>query len=184
MPLFTVAMRLQNKYMGNSPSITANNRSAHHDTRAAVLAAIQQVAPAIRFVAGTRFYWSAKRQTVTYVAKALRTEQGLWSLLHETGHALLGHCNYESDFGLLQLEVAAWQKAKTLSAHLDTNIDETYIQDCLDTYRDWLHRRATCPTCGVVSMEQAPLTYVCHNCMARWSVSSARFCRPYRRITQ
>jgi hypothetical protein len=93
---------------------------------------------------------------------------------------MLGHQTYRSDFELLLLEVAAWDKAKQLAASQGITMDEEHIQDCLDTYRDWLHERSTCPRCGTVSLQASPSEYNCHNCSASWQVSKSRFCRPYR----
>lgn len=133
----------------------------------------------INFTPGESFFWSPKHQTITFNSEG-DTPADEWALLHETAHALLNHKHYSSDVELLMLEVAAWQKAKELAQNFDIAIDEEHIQDCLDTYRDWLHQRSTCPRCGVVSMQISEHEYQCHNCNARWHVSTSRFCRPYR----
>jgi hypothetical protein len=112
----------------------------------------------------------------------MRETWGTWSLLHETGHGLLVHADYQSDLELLHMEVAAWEKAKELGQAFGVQIDPNHIEDCLDTYRDWLHRRSTCPTCGSVSLQHNSTEYHCHNCNAMWQVSSSRFCRPYRQL--
>jgi hypothetical protein len=138
--------------------------------------------PGVIFEPGTTFAWSPKKKALTYKTDALRKKTGQWSLLHEAAHARLNHQTYTSDFELLMLEVAAWQEAKTLATELDvTPVDEEYLQDCLDTYRDWLHRRSTCPICGSVGLQHSPTQYHCHNCHSVWAVTPARFCRPYRR---
>lgn len=137
--------------------------------------------PDITLVRGDSFYWSPKRRTVTYSPGSTQPDIAKWSLLHEVSHGILGHENYRSDFELMQLEVAAWQHAKTLAKKYNIKIDPEHIQDCLDTYRDWLHGRATCPTCGTVSAQRDPGTYECFNCRSVWHVSNSRFCRPYRR---
>ncbi len=137
--------------------------------------------PTIAFVQGDSFFWSPKRHTVTYAPGSTQPEIAKWSLLHEVSHGILGHEDYRSDFELMQLEVAAWQYAKSLAKKYDVKIDPEHIQDCLDTYRDWLHGRAACPTCGTVSAQKDPGTYECFNCRTTWHVSNSRFCRPYRR---
>lgn len=139
--------------------------------------------PDIQFVAGDTFLWSPVNQTITYSTSPNKTKVSAWSLLHETGHALLGHNDYKSDLDLLLMEVAAWEEAKTLARKLDITIDEDHIQDCLDTYRDWLHQRSTCPRCGLVCLQVSGSEYRCHNCSCVWKVSSSRFCRPYRLTT-
>ncbi len=137
--------------------------------------------PAITFIQGDTFYWSPKTQSVTYSPGSTQPNIAKWSLLHEVSHGILGHKHYYSDFELMQLEVAAWQQARVLAKQYGIKIDPEHIQDCLDTYRDWLHLRATCPTCGTVSAQKDPSTYECFNCRTSWHVSNSRFCRPYRR---
>lgn len=139
--------------------------------------------PAIRFIEGETFYWSPKDHSVTYGGFSTQPEIASWSLLHEVSHGILGHATYRSDFELMGLEVEAWQKARRLGRKYGVQIDPEHIQDCLDTYRDWLHRRSTCPTCGTVSLQKDPRTYECFNCKSSWHVSSSRFCRPYRRLS-
>lgn len=129
---------------------------------------------------GQHFSWSPATKEVIY-KHGNKGSDDLWSLLHEFGHAALGHKNYRSDFELVKLEVDAWQKAKQLATNYGLQIDNDHIQDCLDTYRDWLHRRSVCPTCGCQSLQHdnQPV-YECFNCHTTWRVSASRFCRPYR----
>jgi hypothetical protein len=134
----------------------------------------------ITLVAGDTFLWSPKDKVVQYQADRLKSKFGQWSLLHEIAHGRLNHHSYASDFELLQLEVDAWNEAKKLSRHLTIDIDPHYVEDCLDTYRDWLHQRSTCPTCGSVGLQHDAREYRCHNCLTTWHVSESRFCRPYR----
>jgi len=143
--------------------------------------------PNLRFVAADQFYWSPESSEIFY-NKAAGGQQATWSLLHETGHALLAHASYKSDFELLLLEVAAWERAQHLAKHLKLTIDEDHIQDCLDTYRDWLYKRSICPNCSTKSLQQGDFVhYRCFNCHTTWRVTASRFCRAYRRhknITQ
>jgi hypothetical protein len=136
--------------------------------------------PKVIFVAGDKFYWSPKENTVFYDARK-KNKPAQWALLHELCHAVLGHTSYKTDFELLQLEVAAWHKAKEFAPTYDMNISEDHIQDCLDTYRDWLHARSKCPVCGEHGLQDTSSTYECINCRATWHVSGQRFCRPYRK---
>jgi hypothetical protein len=144
------------------------------------LKTLRRVIPHIRFEAGNTFFWSPETQLITYRQDLGDEPDACWALLHEAAHALLGHTRYETDFELLLLEVEAWQKAKELGATVGLDIDEEHIQDCLDTYRDWLHQRSTCPICVNVSMQETPEQYHCHNCSTEWRVTTSRFCRPYR----
>ena len=134
----------------------------------------------IHFVKGDVFSWSPKTATITYSSTNIE-EQSVWSLLHEIAHAKLQHFTYNSDFELLKLEVAAWKHAVQLAHEQSIIIDQDHIEDCLDTYRDWLHQRSTCPTCGTAGLQHSSTQYRCHNCNSSWTVSNSRFCRPYRR---
>jgi hypothetical protein len=137
--------------------------------------------PEIGFAEGKSFYWSPAKRHIIYRRDAAGTV-ATFSLLHELGHALLNHKRYTLDFELLQLEVAAWEEAKRIAPTYGINIDEDHIQDCLDSYRDWLYRRSICPTCTTKALQQdnEPL-YRCFNCHTTWQVAPSRFCRPYRR---
>lgn len=143
-----------------------------------LLSKLKKTLPDVTFTAGDSFYWSPKKQQVTYIASD--SEQNQWALLHEASHAILDHQTYNSDYELLHLEVAAWHEAKNLSQQYKITIDEEHVQDCLDTYRDWLHQRSTCPSCSTVCFQSSPNEYRCHNCYSTWHVSNSRFCRPYR----
>jgi len=138
--------------------------------------------PELTFRAGEAFCWSPGDKQIVYRIGISEENVGVWSLLHELGHATLDHSTYQSDFALLQLEVAAWEAARDLAATYGHQIDPDHIQDCLDTYRDWLHRRSTCPTCGNKSLQETARQYACFNCDTRWHVTASRFCRPYRRL--
>lgn len=140
---------------------------------------LRQHYPDITFVEGDIFHWSPQKKQVTYTNS--KNDQAAWSLLHETGHALLDHASYTSDMQLLKKEVAAWQKAVQLAPEFDIKIHDDHIQDCLDSYREWIHKRSTCPTCSLKGFQEAPDTYTCLNCKAAWHVGTERFCRPYRR---
>jgi len=136
--------------------------------------------PELQFVAGNDFRWSPDDNNIVY-DKVAHDQIGLWSLLHEVGHALLNHQKYRTDIELLMLEVAAWNKASQIAGKYKLVIDQEHVQNCLDTYRDWLHKRSRCPVCHTQSLQSSFMTYKCFNCRSTWQVSAARFCRPYRR---
>lgn len=142
---------------------------------------IQSDYPGIDFIEASRFSWHAGKQHISYTKASLRDTKGLWALLHELGHAQLKHAKYKSDIELLHMEVAAWTRAKELAAHYAVNIDEEYVQDSLDSYRDWLHIRSTCPKCYEHCLQTDIHTYRCQNCNSTWQVTQSRLCRPYRR---
>lgn len=136
--------------------------------------------PDLEFIESAHFSWHAGRKHVSFKKVGATAKHNMWALLHELGHALLGHAGYKHDIELLQLEVAAWEKGRELAEYYGLRIDEDYVQDCLDTYRDWLHLRATCPTCFARSLQTTEKRYRCFNCQTEWQVSRSRLCRPYR----
>jgi len=136
--------------------------------------------PALLFTPGRQFAWSPETDEIIYKSSATGPK-ATWSLLHETGHALLKHKGYKADFELLRLETEAWQRARQLAAESDLSIDEDHIEDCLDTYRDWLYKRSICPTCTAKCLQQGDFVhYRCFNCHTTWRVTASRFCRAYR----
>lgn len=145
----------------------------------ALLKSLQRDFPKLRFTSGTEFCWSPAMREIVY--RAEDAQAAPWSLLHETGHALLEHTSYALDFELIQIEIAAWQKAQKLAERYNISIDNDHIEDCLDSYRDWLHRRSLCASCGTQALQiDHGAEYRCHNCQNAWHVSPSRFCRPYR----
>lgn len=148
-----------------------------------VLANLKTTYPHLSFVEGEQFSWSPKTRTVTYRLKRQKYPAE-WSLLHEVAHGLLEHHSYQTDFELLLLEVAAWEKAKDLAREYDLVIDDDHVQDCIDTYRDWLYQRSACPDCGGTSLQYNAVTYKCFACETAWTVTASRFCRPYRLTTK
>lgn len=140
--------------------------------------------PKITFRQSDKFCWSPKKSEVLYDTSDQNSPTSDWSLLHEVGHALLEHKTYSSDIELIEMEAAAWQKAQELGRNYGHKIDEDHIQDCLDTYRDWLHQRSACPRCNNRSLQQDNRHYKCFNCGQIWVVSASRFCRPYRLTKQ
>jgi hypothetical protein len=137
--------------------------------------------PNLIYSPGKEFCWSPESQEIFYKTDAV-SMCDTWSLLHETGHAVLGHQIYQADFELLQMEIAAWGSARQLARELAISINEDHIQDCLDTYRDWLYQRSVCPSCGSQCMQEADYQhYRCFNCHCLWRVSANRFARAYRK---
>lgn len=136
--------------------------------------------PDLQFVAGSRYCWSPLTNEIGYDENRHDVSAD-WSLLHETGHALLHHAAYYADFELIRLEMAAWAKARELAVEFGITIDEDHIQDCLDTYRDWLFKRSICPDCSTRALQLNDYAhYRCFNCHKVWRVTPSRFCRAYR----
>jgi hypothetical protein cdiviTM7_01560 len=101
-------------------------------------------------------------------------------LLHEIAHAKLGHRNYQYDIQLIEMERAAWEYAvDTLAPKYDLTLsmDDDNIQDSLDSYRDWLHKRSLCPHCSAVGLQTTSSSYKCINCHSEWRVNQAKSCQ-------
>lgn len=146
----------------------------------AVIASLSGLYPSLTYIESDTFCWSPETREVMYVHSS-DDETFTWSVLHETGHALLEHSTYKADFELIRLEVAAWEKAKEIALERGIFIDESHIQDCIDTYRDWLYGRSICPSCDTKCLQQSDLSfYRCFNCHEQWRVTPSRFCRAYR----
>lgn len=147
-----------------------------------LVAKLSQDNPHLKFIAAASFYWCPETSEVYYDTTKADETTSSWSLLHETSHALLGHTSYKADVELLHLEVAAWTHALCIAKSYQIDINNDYVQDCLDTYRDWLYRRSLCPGCGTQCLQADESNhYRCFNCHTRWHVSPSRFCRAYRR---
>lgn len=136
--------------------------------------------PNISFEQGNTYRWSPKNATVIYNPDEPHKHHEV-TLLHELSHALLQHTTFHTDFELLLMEVSAWEKAQEIGRIYNIAIPDDHIQNCLDTYRDWLHMRSTCPRCAVNGLQDAHRKYKCPNCSNTWRVSSSRLCRPYRK---
>lgn len=90
-------------------------------------------------------------------------------LLHELGHCLLKHQDYGSEITLLKMETQAWEKAKELANRYQIPWDEDVKDDYLDSYRDFLHRRSTCPLCQINGYySEQDNSYHCPNCEKIW----------------
>lgn len=138
-----------------------------------LLPRLQQDYPNITFEVGESFFWSPRDNKIYYTTHQTNVDHGVWALMHELAHALLGHVSYENDFELLKLESSTWQYAKVLAKKYCITINNDHVQDCLDTYRDWLYGRSSCPKCGVVSLQNSRNLYRCFNCRTAWQVPSS-----------
>lgn len=145
-----------------------------------LVAQLQQDYPQFMFEEGPQEHWSPRSNTITY-NPSQELEELSCGLLHELAHALLNHRTYDSDLELLKLEAQAWELASKIGRKYKLKIDQDHIQNCLDTYRDWLHQRSTCPGCATHVIQASARSYQCFNCKTSWEVSSGRFARPYRR---
>ncbi|HEX9679775.1 MAG TPA: ImmA/IrrE family metallo-endopeptidase [Candidatus Saccharimonadales bacterium] len=129
------------------------------------------------FSAASQFSWSPSTNTINYPVSALRSQSGMWSLLHELGHAILGHTDYASDLELLKIERAAWDEAQKIAANYAILIDYDHVENCMDTYREWLIKRSRCPVCSNTSLQLDINHYSCFNCGSEWRVPRSQACR-------
>ncbi|OYX53044.1 hypothetical protein B7Y92_04175 [Candidatus Saccharibacteria bacterium 32-50-13] len=128
----------------------------------------------IQLVAGDSFYWSPTERQVVYNAT---DEQADSLLLHELGHATLGHLDYGRDVSLLAMESDAWEEARRHGQKLGIEIDDETIENHLNSYRDWLHARSTCPNCSATGLQIGTKQYRCPACQHEWRVNEARTCQ-------
>jgi hypothetical protein len=137
--------------------------------------------PDITFLEGDEFRWSPTDKTIVYRPDVDDTA----SLLHELSHALLGHADYTKDILLLEMERDAWQYAKqTLGPTHEAQVSDEDIENALDSYRDWLHARSTCPNCHAVGVQIKRKEYKCLACRSKWQVNEARTCALRRHVVQ
>jgi hypothetical protein len=135
--------------------------------------------PHFAFMPAEEFRWNPKENTVFYDSSSNNAS----FLLHELAHAVLGHSEYARDIELIELERSAWEFVKkNLSRTYEVTLNDEIIEDSLDTYRDWLHARSTCPTCQSTGIETKKYEYKCIACGTLWKVNDARICALRRRI--
>jgi hypothetical protein len=138
-----------------------------------LLPKLKQKYPFITFLPGTDFIWSPSDKTVYYDER--EKDQSV-SLIHELAHGLLEHTDYSKDVQLLTMERNAWDKAIELAKDYQVVIDEDDIEVHLDSYRNWLHSRSTCPACQAIGLQTKKQTYTCLACNHEWRVNEARTC--------
>jgi hypothetical protein len=140
---------------------------------------IQKEFPHLQFVEGHLFSWSPETATISYD----KNSEDIAALLHEVAHADLAHTTYSRDMTLIEMERDAWTHTRTILApRYEITIPEDTIEDSLDTYREWLHARSTCPACGITGIQADLSTYNCLACNIRWHVNEARACGLRRSI--
>lgn len=138
-----------------------------------LLKTLRQDFEAITFVPAEEFRWSPADQTVYYDENHPNRHA---LLLHELAHGILGHHTYERDVHLVGLEMEAWEKARNLASTYSIPINEDSLQDHLDTYREWLHARSSCPDCSANGHQVEKARYRCLACSTDWRVNEARVC--------
>lgn len=134
---------------------------------------LKETYPQFTFEASSDYLWSPSKQTIYYSDNGAKGNE---YLIHELAHALLGHSSYSYDIELLPMERDAWDKAVELAEDFDIEIREDIIEANLDSYRNWMHARSTCPTCGATGVQTKKRLYKCPACAKNWRVNDARIC--------
>ena len=127
--------------------------------------------PEQRFLPAGYFAYDASEDIVNYDPGLLRRNSGKLALLHEISHALLGHFHYRFDFELFAMEMDAWNMTRTLAIKHAVGVQESYINECMDSYDTWLTKRGTCPRCNQFNLQSKPNEFRCYRCLTRWKVS-------------
>lgn len=136
---------------------------------------LRKAYPNLTFKEGEDFRWAPQEKTIYYPKNG--TKQDEKTLLHELAHALLEHVDYDKDVELLHKEREAWDYAsKELSKEFDVEISEDDIEEAIESYRDWLHSRSTCPKCSMNGLQEPKNTYKCLSCGCSWRANDARIC--------
>lgn len=127
--------------------------------------------PDFEFRSSDQFAWNPIESVVYYDPSGSPAR-----LLHELGHALLGHQSYKRDIQLVRMEGDAWKKARKLAAEYSVSLKINDTEEHLYSYRDWLHARSTCPSCSSNGVQINDNHYKCIECQAVWRVNEARTC--------
>jgi len=139
--------------------------------------------PEFTFIPGNCFMYSPYHRTITYDTERINQNDGQLALLHEIGHARLGHRIYRYDIQLITMEMDAWDVARELAPQHGITIDEEQITRTIDGYDEWLTKRSTCPDCGNFSLQRSRDCYGCFACGAQWTVNWRKDRRVMRTVT-
>ena len=138
-----------------------------------ILSSLKTNYPQFSFKLGDNFLWSSSDNTIYYDRTS--KNQSVF-LLHELSHALLGHASYMRDIQLITMERQAWDYTMELAPKYNVAISDEMVQSTLDSYRDWLHARSTCPSCKATGLQINKFAYSCPACSHKWRVNEARTC--------
>lgn len=135
--------------------------------------------PSHKFEKSSLFSWSPTDNTIFF---DINDNNCQILILHELAHSLLNHTDYSRDVELITIERSAWDKSVELCQKYSIQYSDTFAQLNLDTYRDWLHDRSTCPNCKATGIQSNKNKYKCLSCNYIWRVNEARMCALRRYI--
>ena len=124
-----------------------------------------------QFKPGANYMWSSTEKCIYYRRPIIAA-----SLLHEVGHGILGHLDYNWDIELLKIEVDAWEIAEKIAPEYGIRIDPDHPKRCIETYKNWLTKRSQCPECQLTGIGARPRHYWCPNCHLSWTVPENLSC--------
>lgn len=85
-------------------------------------------------------------------------------LLHELGHYLCRHRDFDTLPRRVKMEREAWDKARELCDKYGVSYNENVAEAELDTYRDWLDAKSRCPKCGLTRYQTSDGEFHCPRC--------------------
>ncbi len=121
---------------------------------------IKKTYPKFKFKQGKRFSFHPKN-TIIFAEDEENFEI---LLLHELGHALNGDFSFKTDVERLKIELNAWETAKSLAKTFKIPYNEEFIENELDSYRNWLHKKSLCKKCGLTCYQTPDGVYHCPHC--------------------
>lgn len=153
-----------NKKVGAGAQKSGRRARAEHPNERARELATRLAAdyPELRFRVGKKFMFRPPRTVVMETSGA--SSRWELQLLHEVGHALSGHRDFRTDPERLKMEREAWERARGLATAYNIWYDEEFVEEALDTYRDWLHQRSACSECGLTRYQTQDGQWHCPGC--------------------
>lgn len=126
---------------------------------------LQRDYPEFHFVYGKRFSFRPPKTIVIGPDEGKNTPL---LVFHELGHAISGEYSYALSIERLKIESLAWQEGKkAYQNYQDLALpawDDSFVEDNLDTYRNWLHQKSKCPSCGLTRYQDANQKWCCPYC--------------------
>ena len=127
---------------------------------ATFLSRVREDFPEFLFKEGRKFTFRPPRTIVIGPAE----ENDSLLLLHELGHALCRHRDFNTDAKRLRMEREAWDKARELALQYGVFYDEDLVEGELDSYREWLDSKSRCRKCGLTMYQTPDGVYHCPRC--------------------